>query len=133
MAAKVCQECGGLVASSLSVCPHCGHPVDGSMNTGQPYGNTSGYGNAGQQPCGSVNPYNSIGWPIVALLLFWPCAIASFIYYSRSDEEWRRGNVANAQHYGELSKKWGKATIWICIIPIILLVLIALLALASEL
>lgn len=133
MAAKVCQECGGLVASSLSVCPHCGHPVDGSMNTGQPYGNTSGYGNAGHRLRETVNPYNSIGWPIVALLLFWPCAIASFIYYFQSNDEWNRGNDQGARLLGESSKKWGKAALWIFIIPFVLLIFILILGLASEL
>lgn len=132
MAARVCNECGGLVASSLSVCPHCGHILGRTMNEGQTSSNTSDYGPAGQQPRGSVNPYNSLGWPIVALILFWPCAIASFIYYAKSDEEWGRGNVADAQHYGQLSKKWGKATIWIYIVPLILLVLIGLIALIAD-
>lgn len=120
------------MASSLSVCPHCGHILGRTMNEGQASSNTSDYGPAGQQPRGSVNPYNSLGWPIVALILFWPCAIASFIYYFQSNDEWNRGNVADAQHYGQLSKKWGKATIWIYIVPLILLVLIGLIALIAD-
>ena len=115
------------MASSLTVCPHCGFIMDDTMNAGAT--NTSGY-SAGPRYRSSTNPHNSIGWPIVALLLFWPCAIASFIYYFKSDEEWNRGNDQGAHHFGELSNKWGKASLWIFIIPVILLIIfiIALLA-----
>lgn len=133
MAARVCNECGGLVASSLSVCPHCGHILGRTMNEGQASSNTSDYGPAGQQPRGSVNPYNSLGWPIVALILFWPCAIASFIYYFQSNDEWNRGNDQGARLLGESSKKWGKAALWIFIIPFVLLIFILIIGLASEL
>lgn len=121
MAARVCSECGGLVASSLSVCPHCGFIIGRSDGVhDEPQANYNSYGNPGAQPrCVMPNPHNNILWPILSLIFFWPCTIGSLIYYVKSDQAWNAANAELARHYGEISAKWGHASIWIVIIILI--------------
>ena len=127
MAARVCSECGGLVASSLTVCPHCGHIIESSQ--GASSYNASGYGTAGSNNSAGygaqrpnfqrVNPYTNIIWTVVAFFIFWPFAVVSLIYYFKSDQEWGCGNESGASHFGELSVKWGKASLWMLLVPIV--------------
>ena len=125
MAARVCSECGGLVASSLTVCPHCGHVLGCEMNRGQSSGNAYGCGAAtGYRPNSPIgNPYNSIGWIVVAFFLCWPLAIVALIYYFKSDQEWSNGNEAGARYLGELSVKWSRASLWFLAILLGLIIL----------
>ena len=126
MAARVCSECGGLVASSLSVCPHCGYFIgrsDGGCD--EPQANYNSYGHQGAQPrCTMPNPHNNILWPIVALVFFWPCAIGSLIYFVKSDQAWNAGNAELARSYGQMSNKWGIASILVIAILFVLAVVL---------
>lgn len=115
MAARICPECGGLVASTISRCPHCGYILEG------PFGSAE---SCNAQNCG-VNPYNSIGWSIVSLLLFWPCGIASLIYYFKSDNRWQAGDGATAEQYGRSSVRWAKASLWILLFPALYLIFLS--------
>lgn len=133
MAARVCSECGGLVASSISVCPHCGHFVGQPTNNTQqnPGMNTNAQFGGAYNNCAMPNnhfvpnPHNNILWTILAFFLFWPCAIGALIYYIKSDQAWNNSNAGMAQHYAMLSSKWGKASIWLIVTCIIFLVALA--------
>lgn len=123
MAARVCSECGGLVASSLSVCPHCGFVIgraDGVRD--DPHDNYTYANQNTQSRCFTPNPHNNIMWPILSLFFFWPCAIGSLIYYIKSDQAWNAGNAQLARHYGESSNRWGRASLWIVVISIVLFI-----------
>lgn len=120
MAARVCSECGGLVASSLSMCPHCGYAIGRSDGVQDEYNSNYSQANNYARPENyGLNPHNNILWPVIALVFFWPCAIGSLIYYIKSDQAWNVGNAALARSYGESSAKWGHASIWIVIIILI--------------
>ena len=112
------------MASSLSVCPHCGYFIgrsDGGCD--EPQANYNSYGHQGAQPrCTMPNPHNNILWPIVALIFFWPCAIGSLIYFVKSDQAWNAGNAELARRYGESSGGWGRASLWVVVISIVLFV-----------
>lgn len=103
MSARNCPECGGLVASTIDVCPHCGYRfVDSST-----------YDTAPKSAYRGVNRFNSIGWCIVAMILFWPCGLVSFIYYFKSDQCFNSGDMDGAEYYGSVSLKWAKSTLWL--------------------
>ena len=97
MSARNCPECGGLVASTINVCPHCGY----SMSAGG-----AKYANATAE-----NPYNSIVWCIISVLLFWPLGVAAIIYYFKSDSCWQVGNQQGAELYGRRSISFAKWSI----------------------
>ncbi len=131
MAARVCSECGGLVASSLSVCPHCGYAIGRSDGVQDEYNSNYSQANNYARPENyGLNPHNNILWPVIALVFFWPCAIGSLIYYIKSDQAWNVGNAALAKSYGDSSRSWGKASLWLVVISIIFVVLFFLCALA---
>lgn len=131
MAARVCSECGGLVASSLSVCPHCGYAIGRSDGVQDEYNSNYSQANNNARPENyGLNPHNNILWPVIALVFFWPCAIGSLIYYIKSDQAWNVGNDALARSYGDSSRSWGKASLWLVVISIIFAVLFFLCALA---
>lgn len=109
MAARNCPSCGRLVAASLEHCPHCGYRV-GAMQATAPQFR-------------GPNPHNSIFWIVMAVLFFWPFAIPSAIYYSKSDNAWNVGNEDLARHYGDKGKRWGKAPLAICLILFGILIL----------
>lgn len=117
MSARNCPECNGLVASTINVCPHCGYCFD----------NTSGDGSTTKYVNRGANPYNSIAWSIVSLILFWPCGIVSLIYYLQSDSRWCNCDIAGAETNGATSIRWAKASVWIAVISFVLAVLIFLL------
>lgn len=118
MSARNCPECGGLVASTINVCPHCGYRFEGAVNDYKSSDNTPKSAPRGE------NPYNSIAWGIISLILFWPCGIVSLIYYLKSDSSWCNGDVAGAQASGATSIRWAKASIWIAVISIVISLLI---------
>ena len=122
MAARVCSECGGLVASSLSVCPHCGYFIgrsDGGCD--EPQANHIQSSGA-QQRFITSNPHNNVVWPILSFFFFWPCAIGSLIYFVKSDQAWNAGNAELARRYGESSGGWGRASLWVVVISRVLFV-----------
>lgn len=67
MTARQCPECGGLVASTIEACPHCGHIMSNVTCDASSRGE---------------NPYNSLGWVILAIFLFWPLGLVSLYYQS---------------------------------------------------
>ena len=124
MAARVCSECGGLVASSLSVCPHCGYFIgrsDGGCD--EPQANHIQSSGA-QQRFITSNPHNNVVWPILSFFFFWPCAIGSLIYFVKSDQAWNAGNAELARSYGQMSNKWGIASILVIAILFVLAVVL---------
>lgn len=123
MAARNCPECGGLVASTINVCPHCGFIFNDSTPS-SPSTNTRN----GQSP----NPYTSLVWSIVALVLFWPAGVVSLVYYFKSDTSWEDGNIFYAEHYGKTSVTWAKVPVWIMLGCFALIFIGLILAVAVE-
>lgn len=119
MAARNCPECGGLVASTINVCPHCGFIFNDSEAT---------RASRSQAP----NPYTSLVWSIVALVLFWPAGVVSLVYYFKSDTSWEGGNIFYAEHYGKTSVTWAKVPVWIMLGCFALLFIGLILAVAVE-
>lgn len=75
-----------------------------------------------------ANPYNNIGWCILALITFWPLAIAAFVCYFKSDNRWLAGDVVGAEQYGTMSRRFAKVALWLVIIPILLLIILSILS-----
>jgi hypothetical protein len=73
----------------------------------QPYG--YGYGPAGPPPP------NHIGWAIAAIILFWPLAIPAFIYSSRVESAWYRGDLAGARRASANTRTCG---IWAIVVGV---------------
>lgn len=120
MAARNCPECGGLVASTINVCPHCGFILNDGISR-----KSLNRGYKEQSP----NPYTSLVWSIVSLVLFWPCGVVSLVYYFKSDTSWQSGDQFYAEQYGKNSITWAKVPLWImlgCIALIFLCVILAL-------
>jgi hypothetical protein len=81
-----------------------------------PYG--SPYGPAGQPPPGHL------GWAIVAILFFWPLAIAAFINYGRVESRWYRGDIAGAQQASEAVKRYGVIALCIGLAIVVLYIIV---------
>jgi hypothetical protein len=78
----------------------------------QPYG-YGGYGPPGPPPP------SHIGWAIAAIFLFWPLAIPAFIYSSRVESAWQRGDVGGAQRASATARTCG---IWALVVGIVLII-----------
>ena len=65
-------------------------------------------------------PPNHIGWAIAAIILFWPLAIPAFIYSTRVESAWYRGDVAGAQQASNNARTCG---IWAVVVGVALIVL----------
>jgi hypothetical protein len=84
----------------------------------QPYG----YMPMAAQPMGNPPP-DHLGWAIVAILFFWPLAIAAFIQRNKIQPAWMMGDVATAQKASNDTKKYGIISlciglVWIAIVII---------------
>jgi hypothetical protein len=86
----------------------------------QPY-SYGGYGLRGTPP-----PSN-VGWAIAAVLLFWPLAIPAFIYSSRVDSAWYRGDVSGAQRASANARTCG---IWALVVGVAFFILFFVLSVA---
>jgi len=98
--------------------PAYGHP--GYPPPGFP---PSGYPAEGYPPAGSPPP-SRIGWAITALLLFWPLAIPAFIYSSRVESTWYRGDVAGAQRASANARTCGIVALVIGVVIGLLMIVI---------
>ena len=99
MTARPCPECGGLVASTINQCPHCGYNIgvaDGSPRMER-----------------SENPYNSLAYVIIAIILFWPLGLISLYYHVKSDDRWSAGDVKGAELYGGNSRRFANIAIYL--------------------
>jgi hypothetical protein len=78
--------------------PHSGYPPPPYSGYPQPgYPSAPGYG----------PPPGNLAWAIVAVLFFWPLAIAAFINYGKVDSLWYRGDWAGAQRASAAVKRYG--------------------------
>lgn len=92
-----------------------GYPPPGSVPPGYPpppqYPGYPGYGYPpGGQPgwnAGTGQPPSNLGWAIVAVIFFWPLAIAAFINYAKIDSLWYRGDVQGARAASDATKRYG--------------------------
>ena len=98
MTARPCPECGGLVASTLQRCPHCGYQLESTPTE--------------SKRAFESNPYNSLGWIIAAIILFWPLGIISIYYYIKSDDMWQTGNREMALQHGANSQRFAKYALY---------------------
>lgn len=114
MTARTCPECGGLVASTINTCPHCGYHYSNFVNNNYTQ-NTS---------CQGSNPYTNITPSIIALILFWPLGVVSFIFYFLSFSCWYNGNEDGAKSYGTTSIRCARVGIWIAIAFFIIALLV---------
>lgn len=110
MAARNCPECNGLVASTINVCPHCGYKFIAAT----PYADSQS--KAPQRR----NPYSSLLYPILAVIFGWPFAIASFIYYFKSEQAWSNGDKDAAKSYADSSRTWGMIPVYISLALLII-------------
>jgi hypothetical protein len=95
-----------------------GYPPAGYGPAGYPspgYGAQSGYG----------PPPSHLGWAIVAIVFFWPLAIAAFINYGRIESSWYRGDSAGAQRASDNVKKYGVIALVIGIALFVLWIVLA--------
>ena len=56
---------------------------------------------------GGAPPSSNIGWAIAALFTFWPLAIPAFIFSSRVEPSWYRGDVVGARKASEDARRYG--------------------------
>lgn len=103
MTARQCPECGGLVASTIEACPHCGHIMSNVAQDASSRGE---------------NPYNSLGWVILAIFLFWPLGLVSLYYHIKSEDNWDRGKVAIAEMYGKYSRRFAKYSVYAVLVAL---------------
>ena len=106
MTARPCPECGGLVASTLNQCPHCGYHI--------------GIADSSPKMERGENPYNSLAYVILAIILFWPLGLVSLYYHIKSDDKWAVGNRAVAELYGNNARRFAKYSIYAVILFLIL-------------
>jgi hypothetical protein len=92
--------------------PPPGYPPPGYPGYGYP-----GYG---YRPPGPP-PSSQIGWAVVALLFCWPLAIPAFIYSSRVESAWYRGDVDGARRASDNARTCGIVALVIGIVATVLL------------
>ena len=110
MSARTCPECGGLVASTLIHCPHCGfHMGIAEHNTRAARGS---------------NPYNSLVYLVIAIIIFWPLGLMSLYYHVKSDDKWSAGDAASAELYGRNARRFAKIAIYIALILLFIYLLL---------
>ena len=91
-----------MVASTLIHCPHCGfHMGIADHNTRAARGS---------------NPYNSLVYLVIAIIIFWPLGLMSLYYHVKSDEKWSAGDAASAELYGRNARRFAKIAINIALI-----------------
>ena len=94
------------MASTINHCPHCGHFVGGAEST-----STMERGE---------NPYNSLAYVILAIILFWPFGLVSLYYHIKSDDKWAMGNRALAEIYGSNARRFAKYSIYAVLLLLLL-------------
>ena len=100
--------------------PGYGYPPPGYPPPGYP---PPGYGPGyGYPPAGSPPP-SRIGWAITALILFWPLAIPAFIYSSRVESTWYRGDYLGAERASANARTCGIVALVIGIVGALLFLL----------
>lgn len=109
MTARNCPECNGLVASTIDTCPHCGYRFYADI------GETS----KSAQPRG-VNPYNSLAWSVVGLLMTPLFGLISIIFYLMSDGRWNAGDAAEAERYGRWSIQFVRVPLLVTLALVVL-------------
>ena len=105
--------------------PPSGSPPSGSQPYGYPpyaapyppYG--SQYAPPGQPPSGHL------GWAIVAVIFFWPLAIAAFINYGRVESRWYRGDAVGAQQASDAVKRFGVIALGVGLLIMLLYIIFA--------
>lgn len=103
MTARQCPECGGLVASTIEACPHCGHIMSNVTCDASSRGE---------------NPYNSLGWVILAIFLFWPLGLVALYYHIKSEDNWDRGNQTLAASNGASSRRFAKYSVYAVLVAL---------------
>ena len=66
------------------------------------------------------NPYNSLAYVIIAIILFWPLGLVSLYYHIKSDDKWSAGNRASAELYGNNARRFAKYSIYAVILFLVL-------------
>ena len=77
-------------------------------------------------------PPTRVGWAIAALILFWPLSIPAFIYSSRVESAWYRGDVAGAERASANVKTCGVVAVVIGVLYALLMILFVGVILSSS-
>jgi hypothetical protein len=102
--------------------PQAGYPQAGFQ---QPYGYMPM-----AQPAGNPPP-DHLAWAIVAILFFWPLAIAAFIQRNKIQPAWMMGDVATATKASNDTKKYGIIALCIGLVWIALVIILSVTAAAT--
>jgi hypothetical protein len=109
--------------------PYGQQPYGQQPYSQQPYGQYGqGYAPYQQQGYGrpvGPPPPGHLGWAIVALLFFWPLAIAAFINYSRVESSWYRGDVDASLRASAAVKRYGVIALCVGLAIVVLWVVLA--------
>lgn len=147
MAVVVCPKCGIIVPASKSVCMRCGAPLTPQatpvvkpvmpeisvVEPAKPAEPATPHNteevkrsaDAFNTPIArrydlEPNPHVSLGWSIVAIILYWPCAVVSLVLRVLSTKAWKSGNEESAEKLGNYSRYVAMASIVVFIIGFVI-------------